>query len=264
MCGWERGQRLDDRRQRGHRRGAHLARFYGDGAAQHPGQDFERPPGLVEMEICSDSGLLPTDLCPYRRQEIFIACPGQVCAPMQADTMQRISRTAALCSGPRPRHLPCIRLDKVFWVLPPEFLAGMGASACDIAQPSPLAEVAPYRRRLRLATVEVPHGPGRDITLASGVSLTLTSPDPARVYRLNSRARPWTHSRSRLPQSALPLRELTLTVNGRPLWQQQATYASAWVVIAGGRVHVPGHWDHNRGPSIQSAPITITVIGLLL
>ena len=37
-----------------------------------PEHSFTRPPGLVQVEICSFSGLLPTPACPYRRLEWFI------------------------------------------------------------------------------------------------------------------------------------------------------------------------------------------------
>lgn len=103
--------------------------------------------------------------------------------------------------------------------------------------------------------------PGRDATLASGVSLTLTSPDPARVYRLSRAAPADTQQIEIAAQSALPLRELTLTVNGRPLWQQQATYASAWWQLQAGEYTFQAIGITTAGETIQSAPITITVIG---
>jgi len=37
-----------------------------------PKEQFIRPNGLVQVEICSLSGLLPTSLCPYKRLEWFI------------------------------------------------------------------------------------------------------------------------------------------------------------------------------------------------
>lgn len=36
-----------------------------------PVSEFTRPPGIVELEICADSGTLPSDLCPRRRTELF-------------------------------------------------------------------------------------------------------------------------------------------------------------------------------------------------
>ncbi len=38
-----------------------------------PVRDFVRPPGIVEMEICADSGAQPTPYCPRRRTELFAA-----------------------------------------------------------------------------------------------------------------------------------------------------------------------------------------------
>jgi 1A family penicillin-binding protein len=39
--------------------------------ADAPARDFNRPPGIVKLEICADSGTLPSDLCPERRTELF-------------------------------------------------------------------------------------------------------------------------------------------------------------------------------------------------
>ncbi|MGC9083250.1 MAG: transglycosylase domain-containing protein, partial [Anaerolineae bacterium] len=38
-----------------------------------PVRDFVRPPGIVEREICADSGAQPSPYCPRRRMEIFAA-----------------------------------------------------------------------------------------------------------------------------------------------------------------------------------------------
>ena len=38
-----------------------------------PVRDFVRPPGIVEMEVCADSGTQPSEVCPQRRKEIFAA-----------------------------------------------------------------------------------------------------------------------------------------------------------------------------------------------
>ncbi len=36
-----------------------------------PTQEFERPPGVIEREICADSGAQPTEYCPRRKKEVF-------------------------------------------------------------------------------------------------------------------------------------------------------------------------------------------------
>ncbi len=36
-----------------------------------PVRDFVRPPAIIELEVCADSGTLPSSACPERRKEIF-------------------------------------------------------------------------------------------------------------------------------------------------------------------------------------------------
>ncbi|RME79837.1 MAG: penicillin-binding protein 1C, partial [Chloroflexi bacterium] len=36
-----------------------------------PVRDFVRPPGIIELEVCADSGTIPSQVCPKRRKEIF-------------------------------------------------------------------------------------------------------------------------------------------------------------------------------------------------
>ncbi|MFN8456977.1 MAG: penicillin-binding protein 1C [Anaerolineae bacterium] len=36
-----------------------------------PAHDFKRPSGIIELEVCADSGTLPSEVCPKRRKEIF-------------------------------------------------------------------------------------------------------------------------------------------------------------------------------------------------
>lgn len=47
--------------------------FMEQALAGRPVQDFTRPMGIVEREVCSDSGTLPSEACPQRRTEIFFA-----------------------------------------------------------------------------------------------------------------------------------------------------------------------------------------------
>jgi membrane peptidoglycan carboxypeptidase len=36
-----------------------------------PLHDFTRPPAIIELEVCADSGTIPSPVCPQRRREIF-------------------------------------------------------------------------------------------------------------------------------------------------------------------------------------------------
>jgi 1A family penicillin-binding protein len=38
-----------------------------------PVRDFARPAGIVQIEVCADSGTIPSEVCPERRAEIFAA-----------------------------------------------------------------------------------------------------------------------------------------------------------------------------------------------
>jgi membrane carboxypeptidase/penicillin-binding protein PbpC len=50
-----------------------------------PEREFSQPAGFVRVEVCALSGLLPTEDCPYRRWEWFIAGT----EPTQADNLYR-------------------------------------------------------------------------------------------------------------------------------------------------------------------------------
>jgi membrane carboxypeptidase/penicillin-binding protein PbpC len=46
-------------------------RFMEQAHAELPVHTFSRPAGIVEIEVCADSGTLPSTVCPQRRTEIF-------------------------------------------------------------------------------------------------------------------------------------------------------------------------------------------------
>jgi hypothetical protein len=83
-----------------------------------PVHDFLVPPGMVRLDVCNESGLLPTELCPpdHRHSEIFLAEN----APTQMDNVWqkiKIDRTNGLLGS----DLCLDRVDeKIFAVYPPE------------------------------------------------------------------------------------------------------------------------------------------------
>lgn len=78
---------------------------------------FTEPPGLVRVEVCALSGLLPTPYCPHRRTELFIAGT----QPTWADTFYRpiqIDLATGLPAGPdTPSER---RATRIALILPPE------------------------------------------------------------------------------------------------------------------------------------------------
>ncbi|MBC7260567.1 MAG: penicillin-binding protein, partial [Chloroflexi bacterium] len=82
-----------------------------------PMQDFVRPPGMVQVEICAESGMLPNPYCPHRRFEWFIV--GR--EPREACTMHRLvkldRRTGELATAATPIEYI---VETVGTFLPPE------------------------------------------------------------------------------------------------------------------------------------------------
>ena len=85
--------------------------------AGQPEENFTRPQGLVQVEVCALSGLLPTPACPYRKTEWFI----EGTQPQKLDNLYRLveldSATGrpAGSSTPPERHATATALD-----LPPQ------------------------------------------------------------------------------------------------------------------------------------------------
>lgn len=82
-----------------------------------PKETFTRPEGLIQVEVCTLSGLLPTPACPYRRTEWFI----QGTQPREEDAIYRqveldtLSGRAADADTPPERITSILVLD-----LPPQ------------------------------------------------------------------------------------------------------------------------------------------------
>ena len=86
--------------------------------AGKPVRDFTVPSGLVRVEVCDESGLLPTEYCPpdHRHSEIFLAEQ----APIQQDNVWqkiKIDRTNNLLGT---ELCPTLIDEKIFAVYPPE------------------------------------------------------------------------------------------------------------------------------------------------
>jgi membrane carboxypeptidase/penicillin-binding protein PbpC len=85
--------------------------------SDRPARQFTRPPGLVQVEVCQLSGLLPTQACLYRRLEWFIdgTQPAQMDRFFQEVTIDQ--STGKLANQATP---PAQRLRRVVLNLPPQ------------------------------------------------------------------------------------------------------------------------------------------------
>ncbi|MDH7489083.1 MAG: PBP1A family penicillin-binding protein, partial [Anaerolineae bacterium] len=147
-----------------------------------PVANFAPPEGVVRVEICADSGLLPNPDCPHRRLEWFIQGrePTQVCDWHRAVPIDRLS---GLVAG--PNCPPEFVERRVFTFWPAEALDWVRAQGL----PEPPAAPCPLH-------------PGGQAAAPEAQGLALVSPDPNGVYRLSR---------------ALPAEVQALEVSARPM-----------------------------------------------
>jgi len=105
--------------------------FMEEALADTPVHEFVRPPGIVEMEICADSGARPSEVCPHRRMEIFAANQPPLGPEHDFHQLIPIDYT----TGARATEFcpPELVTERYFVVYPPEGLAW--AEAHGIQQP---------------------------------------------------------------------------------------------------------------------------------
>jgi penicillin-binding protein 1C len=82
-----------------------------------PESKFDLPNGLTRVEVCALSGLLPTEYCPHRRVEIFIAGTQPTARDNFYQPFKVDAATGALADSNTP---PNRIVTQVFLVLPPE------------------------------------------------------------------------------------------------------------------------------------------------
>ena len=164
--------------------------------AGEPDQPFVQPPGLVQVELCRLSGLLPTAACPYRVWEWFLAgtqpvTPDSFFQEVAID--QRTGRLAAADTNP-------VYIEtKLVLDLPPEFHTWARAQGLPL-----LLDLETVSRSL-------------DMNAAAETTLRLAYPDPNAVFYLSS-ALPLQTQRILLQVvNGEPYQDVTIWLDDRPL-----------------------------------------------
>ncbi|MFB0545387.1 MAG: penicillin-binding protein, partial [Anaerolineae bacterium] len=163
-----------------------------------PAQEFVEPPGLVRVEVCSASGLLPNPHCPNRRVELFIKStePQIACAMHRA---LRIDTTTGLLAT---ENCPPERVvERVYTILPAEALEW--GRKRGIPQP-PREYCTLHVSPKKMAWKDLGIGDS-DLGVGDRQSpqypLVITSPDPGSIFRLTK---------------ALPRQDQQIEVAARP------------------------------------------------
>lgn len=201
-----------------------------------PPLHFKEPPGLVRVEVCALSGLLPTPYCPHKRTELFIAGT----QPTQADTFYRPIQIDLATGFPAsPDTPPERRATRVALVLPPE-----------------AREWA--RENGQWPVIDDP-GMMNEAEGAALRPLWLTSPDPGAILRL-SPALPHAEQRIAIQaQASISLAQITLLADGEVLAEFTGPpYRALWTLAPGSHTFQAIGKDA-QGQIVTSATVMIEV-----
>jgi membrane carboxypeptidase/penicillin-binding protein PbpC len=196
-----------------------------------PQTQFARPDGLERVDICSLSGMLPTDACTVTRAEWFTTGT----APTEPDTYHQIfeidTLTGKLADSATP---PERRAEKVYVVLPPPVRA-WGANN-GIPEPPALPDVAPEETTLRIV-----------------------SPDPYTTYEIDP-ILPRESQRVKLAVSApLDTVRVRYLLNGALIAETQTAPYEGWWQLAEGEYTLTAQVFRGDGSvhTLDAVPFTV-------
>jgi penicillin-binding protein 1C len=215
---------------------------------------FARPEGLVEVEICAPSGMLPTAECPRVRRELFIA-DTQPTSPdnqFQRIVLDRATGLPADEATPANR-----RAERVYWLLPPEYHEWMLAQGIPIAPPAVQAALAQQLVGNKTAAA------GVYAEEQSRAPLRLLKPDAFATYQLHP-GLPTANQRLRVEGIVADgghWAELRLVVDGVTIAAaQDVARLSAWweMTVGAHRFWIEGEPDEG-GATVRSdaAPVRV-------
>ncbi|PJF48230.1 MAG: penicillin-binding protein [Candidatus Thermofonsia Clade 3 bacterium] len=200
---------------------------------------FERPPGLVRVEVCALSGMLPSPDCPQTRMEWFL----EGTQPTQPDTWHRRVPVDGLTGRPASPDTPRERIaERVMLDLPAplrDWARAQGWPVLDpVADPAPRASVV------------------------SRQSVAILRPDPGTIYRAAKELPPSVQRAPlevRVDAADVASVDVALATGEVLVRFDRAPYRAFW------RLHVGRHTlvarAHLRdGRVIESEPVHITVL----
>lgn len=212
---------------------------------------FEAPDGLLRLEVCADSGLLPGPLptihapdrpvtCPFRRLEWFIAGTQPVDVDRAHIESEIDARSGRSANADTPLEYT---IRDTYWVLPAELQSW--ARENDFPQPPD-----------RMSSAEI-----ATVSGSSSPELTFISPDPSRVFRLDPALPADAQEIPLVVQAGGPLGStVTLLVDGKMLGTVAAPDYTAWWPLKFGVHTLEARAISADGAPLASAPVTIRVV----
>ncbi|MGE5263370.1 MAG: penicillin-binding protein 1C [Acidobacteriota bacterium] len=226
--------------------------FMEEALRSRPVRPFNRPEGLVDVEICDSSGLVPTDDCPRRRTEVFIAGTEPVRLDESYRALQLDAATGLLwaegCRGPQ--------VEQVYHILPPDAhdwgrVQGIPAPPSMDCHGQPVAQTSSEDKGsgiqgqgTGLSALLVVTSPAQNSTFAPSPQI------PSELQRIEISAR---------LNVALAVSGVSLLVDGKPI----ATFAgppyrALWSLVEGDHT-VQAVGVDGEGKRVESDPIHFQV-----
>jgi membrane carboxypeptidase/penicillin-binding protein PbpC len=205
-----------------------------------PPKAFVQPPGLVHVEVCALSGLLPTEACTYRRWEWFIegTQPAQYDDFYRAVTLDSATGRLADADTPAERRVYKVALD-----LPPQ--AQPWARLQGLTLYSDLLQTAQAGQTL---VVQVEQAPLRLLAPAQGSIYILAPGFAADAQRIHLEA-----------VGEAGLREVILYVDGQVVERFNEGPYLAWWVLTPGEHRAWAEAVRQDGERIVSQVVTFIV-----
>ena len=207
-----------------------------------PERDFPRPAGLIDVDVCATSGLLPTPYCPYTKRETFIAGT----QPTQPDNLYQPIKIDVVTGLPATADTPKDQIDtKVYLVLP--------AEAREWARDNGIPQVAMTNDQLTMTNDQS--------ATSSQAVVRITRPDNGTIYRVT----PQTPTENQqIPVQALvadgvQFQRLTIYVDNQAIGTFTTSPARAWWVLKVGSHSIKAVVLDEQGQSIESQPVRIEV-----
>ncbi len=208
--------------------------------AGRPEIPFSRPPGLVKIDVCALSGLLPTPACPNTRSEWFL----EGTQPIRKDNLyQKISldkTTGALAQMTTPlesREMVTV-LD-----LPPE--AASWAHAQGLTLLSDITESIHAEQKDRSQT---------------DAALSILSPRPKAVFRLLPGYAATQRLQIQVSTSNQPIENVTIFVDAIALVSLKNPPYEAWWPLQPGTHTVRAEMNDSSGHRISSETVEFSVL----
>jgi membrane peptidoglycan carboxypeptidase len=211
-------------------------------------QQFTRPDGLIDLDVCATSGLLPTPYCPYTKREVFIAGT----QPTQPDNLYQPIKIDVATGLPATADTPRDRIEtRVFLMLP--------AEAREWARDNGIPQLTMNNDQL---TMDNPPTAGGDQPSADSQALVrITRPDNGTIYRITPQTPLATQ---RIPVQAIvadgvKLTRLTLFVDGQAIGEFTTSPTRAFWMLQPGTHVISAQAIDGQGIVHESEAVRVTV-----